>query len=134
MLLPNLDYAFLAEYAKVEANGTLTSIGASFTRISAVSTPVGQFMSVAGRVRVAEAALSCPLAITFIGAGGSPEVKVETTVSPGTSVPYRGRVGVLFAVNTVVPIVEHGLHHVTITLDGQEVRQLSYEVERPTSA
>lgn len=132
MLLPNLDYAFLADYAKVEGNGTLTSVGASFTRISATTVPVGQLMSVAGRVRVAEAAPPCPLSIIFAGPGGSPEITVEMTVSPESAVPYQGRVGVLFAVNTVVPIMVYGLHNVMVALDGQEVRRLSYEVVHPT--
>lgn len=47
-----LDYAFIAEFAKVES-GKLTVVGASYTEISARSFPTQHFFSCAGRVRMA---------------------------------------------------------------------------------
>jgi hypothetical protein len=46
---PELDYAFLAEYAAVSPHGTLTAVGASFTRVAYPSFPAQQLMAVAGR-------------------------------------------------------------------------------------
>jgi len=51
---PELDYAYLAEFAKVE-NNSLTAVGASYTHVEADRLPVIHTVYVAGRVRALEA-------------------------------------------------------------------------------
>ncbi len=128
MDLPNLDYAFLAEYAKVEPSGVLNAVGASFTVLSVVQFPAAHLLSVAGRVRMAEGGVPFPLTISF--EGPAPEesvISLEMMVAHGTETAYEGRVGVLFAATTLVPVVRAGLHHVRISIQNQVVRELAFD-------
>ena len=72
--LPDLDYAFLAEYARLEQGGTLTALGASFTQIAVPRLPSAIQLGVAGRVRVLEGVAAVPLTVRMLPAGeGAPE-------------------------------------------------------------
>lgn len=126
--LPNLDYAFLAEFARVDANGTLTAVGASFTHTIAAALPMGHLISVGGRVRMAENGPSFPLAISFKGPEPSGEITLELLIAHEQERPYAGRVGVLFTATTIVPLMSEGLHEVTIRIDSREVRRLAFSV------
>lgn len=130
MNLPNLDYAFLADFAKVDASGKLTSVGASFTHLTAATLPTSQIMSVAGRVRVAEESGPLPLLVRFIGPDdSSPTIEATMSLARGSARPYEGRVGVLFTMTTLLPLSSEGLHEVHILLNGEEVRRLAFFVE-----
>jgi hypothetical protein len=52
-IMAELDYAFIAEFAKVEG-GKLTAIGASYMQITPPAFPVAHYLSVAGRIRAPE--------------------------------------------------------------------------------
>jgi len=131
--LPNLDYAFLADYAKIDANGTLTSVGASFTIIQTPELPATQLLSVAGRLRMAEDSKSVSLSFVFAGPA-SPRIALEIPVAPENAVPYDGKVGVLFVATTLVPLMSEGLHTVTISIADRQVRLLAFEVKRAPAA
>lgn len=128
--LPSLDYAYLAEFAQVQPNGTLTAVGASFTHIAVGEVPTSRLVSVAGRVRVAEHSGPITLNIVIAGPGpNAPVISVEMLAAHGPERAYRGRAGVLFALTTAVPIVSEGLHTVTLSLEGKVVRLLAFEAE-----
>lgn len=128
--LPSLDYAFLADYAAVQPQGTLTVVGASFTFMQVERFPLARQLGIAGRLRVAEGADPVAMTITFRGPGDdAPELAVEMLATHGPERAYEGRVGILFAVNTAVPILEPGLHRFTIQLDGKAVRVLAFDAE-----
>lgn len=125
--LPDLDYAFLAEYAKVEAQGTLTVVGASFTRLRVPTLPAAIPLAVAGRLRVATGETPVQLRVVFSGpSDASPRIDVETEIPAEGAEPYDGRLGLLFAIGTNWPIQEYGIFSIEISLDGSLVRTLKF--------
>lgn len=132
--MAELDYAFLAEYARVDPAGTLTAVGASFTHVVA-RIPTTQLVSVAGRVRTHMDAPSAPLEIQWTVPGGAYVLTLNLELIVGaTARPYgEGRVGLLFAATSVIPLVAEGLYSAVVKLEGDEVRRLAFEVSLPDS-
>ncbi len=126
--MAELDYVFLADHAQV-MDGKLSSIGASFTNVTAASTEGLFMLSVAGRVRTTMGAANPELGIRLRGPGGMFEVSNATELFVGPQArPYGdGKVGILFAANLAVPIVV-GLYEVFVSLDGEEVRRLAFDI------
>ena len=126
--MAELDYAFLADFAKVE-RGLLTCVGASYTHLFVQKLPVTHVLHIAGRIR-ADLDEHPNLSITAT----SPTKQYEITfgmVPSGLSEvrPYNGKVGILFAASGPIPIVEVGLYRIAIDLDGKRARDLVFEVE-----
>lgn len=129
---PELDYAFLAEFAKVEPNGTLTSIGASYTRLAVPQLPSSHQLTVAGRLRAPQSEPDVPLRMVY-SEPGDPEssfrLEADLVASGRNSAPYgEGWVGVLFVFGTTVPLMKTGLHKLQIEASGEVVRRLYFEV------
>ncbi len=121
-----LDYAFLAQWARVNGDGTLTAVDASFLRVSGL--PGSLFpMAIAGRVRFLGEPYSADLLIELEGPGAS--VAFSATVTADETSSYGdGRRHSLFALTTQVPIIEPGEYRVTISLDGKRARVLIFTV------
>jgi hypothetical protein len=101
--MAELDYAFLADFARVDANGTLTSVGASFTHVQVQTLPMQRMLSVAGRIRsrrgdppvALRVSISTPrdeIQLSFdaqlqIGPGARPYTRLPT---PQASICYIG--------------------------------------------
>lgn len=130
--MATLDYAFLADYAKVTANGTLTSVGASWTYLQAVNLPTQHRMSVAGRVRAKIAEDPVELRIEVKG----PEelfhlgLDAQLRATPGARPYGDGYIGHLFALDMQVPLPRTGLYTVTLSVDGKWARDLKFDVEQ----
>lgn len=129
--MADLDYAFLADFAKVEANGTLTSVGASFTFLEAAQLPAAHRLSVAGRVR-ALVGETPDLRVDVRGPDDLFRLGVNGPLTHSVNArPYaEGRIGILFALDLQVPLPAAGLYSVGIEVDGTEVRRLAFEVAR----
>lgn len=134
MVLPELDYAFLAEFARVDESGTLTSIGASFTRLQIDPANPARLLSTAGRVRMAEDSDPVRMTLSFEGPGNTVRIQMdfELTRSP-TAVPYDGKVGVVFALTSVFPLPAPGLYTVRLLMAEKVVRRLAFEVIHPAA-
>ncbi|GAA1450516.1 DUF6941 family protein [Nesterenkonia lacusekhoensis] len=127
-LQPDLDYAFLAEYARAEGN-SLTAIGASFTQIDVPQVPAQFMLYVAGRIRAKEAGDPFPLSLRVGPDDASDRIQLETSLDPKSAVhPYRGRVGIIFAVGIPLGIDVAGLHRVDIVLGEEQARTLYFSV------
>ena len=123
-----LDYAYLAEFAKAE-NGTITAIGASFTQVSAHEFPAYQPVSVAGRVRRAEGDPDPELRVTINMPGE--EAEIETTAlltSTQGAVVYDGKVANVFVMSAPFIISGPGLCEVNIYIDEVHARRLAFEI------
>lgn len=125
--MAELDYAFLAQWAGVQNDGTLTAVGMSFVRVTAPAPGQVFAFCVAGRIRgphdddaELEIAIEAP-AGQLVRVSGALRLTGEGRYSPG-------RAHSLFAVNTQVPLVEAGLYTVTVTVGGQVGRVLKFEV------
>lgn len=130
--MAELDYAFVADFAKVEANGTLTAIGASWTFLQAVVLPSAHRMAVAGRIRARLGEGPIALRIDVKVPDDAFTLAVQSELGPETNArPYGdGRVGHLFALDLQVPLPAQGRYGVEISLDGQIARRLYFEVSR----
>jgi hypothetical protein len=91
--MAELDYAFVAEYAKVEA-GKLTVVGASFSDIRPPSLPLHHLLFIAGRVRAPEDAETIGIRVRINPPGSNVNVVVDGTVTVGDDAArYDGKVG-----------------------------------------
>lgn len=126
--MTDLDYAFLAEYAKV-SEGLLTSVGASYTRVQ-VPALGGPFnLVVAGRLRGQEGE-SPLLGVQVEAPDDRYQVGLNAQLSSAGARSYGdGRVGILFALTLPIPLVSFGVYTVSLRLYDVECRVLKFEVE-----
>lgn len=128
--MAELDYAYLAEYATVQS-GRLTAVGASFTHLALQSFDAPIPLAVAGRIRAAEGTDQVELEIEISGPGEFVTRADFTVAASEDARPYKGRVGIVFAANTLLPVLGTGLYEVRLSLDGEEVRLLAFDLEGP---
>lgn len=125
---PELDYAFLAEYARVEGN-SLTAVGASFTLLEVSSLPMSTTIYVAGRFRVPQDAAPFVVTVAAGKVDAEPAISMSATFDPSLAVhPYRDRVGITFAVGLPVQFASAGLKQIRVLLEDEPVRDLYLEV------
>lgn len=125
-----LDYAFLAEYAKTE-RGTITAIGASFTEVKADSFPGVVDIAVAGRVRRTEDSEAPELSISISAPSdaGDPQIEFDFKLeNEDDAVRYDGKVASVFVFRGPIYIAEPGLYECNIGIDGRQARRLAFEV------
>lgn len=129
--MAEFDYAFLADYAAI-ADGKLTAVGASFTHVYVPHLPAGIDFAVAGRVRVLEGEDPPELELRFHTTKSDERISVSGILEQSpTSIPYNGKVGVLFTLKAGVNVEHEELVEVDILLNGQSVRRLAFEVRGP---
>lgn len=127
--MAELDYAFVAEYAKVEQGGSLTSVGASYTHLTVPSLPVQHLLCVAGRIRAGVDELP-EIGVEIQSPGGNFKLGINMVTTDVSGYrPYDGKIGLLFAANTFIPILVAGLYEVHIAVDGSLARRLAFDVE-----
>ncbi|MGO9100108.1 MAG: DUF6941 family protein [Mycobacterium sp.] len=128
--MAELDYAFIAEYAKVEA-GKLTAVGASYIDIRPPALPAQHMVFVAGRIRAPEDTESIGLRIR-INPPGNVNIILDGAVGVGADIPrYDGKVAVLFAASAAVALVTEGLCEIFVDIDGEEQRRLAFAIIAP---
>lgn len=133
--MADIDYAFVAEFARVEPNGTLTAIGSSWTFLEAETIPTAHRMAIAGRVKAHVDEGTVPVKVRLQGPDRSFELSAEADlIRPPESKPYGGGfVGLLFAIDLQLLIPQTGLYEVFIELPAeQKTRRLAFEVVTPS--
>lgn len=127
--MAELDHALLADYARVDADGTLTVVGGHRTTIAVPALPAQQVLAVAGRLWMGRREPAAQLAL----AARTPEGDVGTIsawpVRPGLEqgeVP--GRVSAAFAIAVVAPLVAPGPHALVLSVNGDPVAELAFGV------
>lgn len=128
--MAELDYAFLADFARVDPNGTLTAVGASWTQVLTPTVPSTHRMAVAGRVRSRLGAAAVPFTLEVQGPGESFRMQINGELrSDNHAFPYGdGKIGIIFALNLDVPLPTAGLYQVYLSLDEVRVRRLAFDV------
>lgn len=123
-----IDYAFLADFARVEPSGSLTVLGASFTFVDVASLPAGRMLAIAGRVR-AEADETVELDVSITAPQEAFRIGASMMLEPGPGArPYGdNKLGHLFAMNVQVPLPTVGLYVVELKVDDSH-RRLAFEV------
>ncbi|MCW1250645.1 hypothetical protein ODZ83_10770 [Acaricomes phytoseiuli] len=128
MDIPELDYAFLAEFASIQ-NGTLTAVGASYTTIRVPEFPFLQDLYVAGRVRKPAGHGVIPIeAVISTPTQGDAEIGISGALSPKPNeLPYDGKVGTFFVIHTYLQLNGPGLYVINLEIDGRPARRLAFE-------
>lgn len=127
--MAELDYAFVADFAKVEANGTLTSIGASWTFLETKDLPAVHRMAVAGRIRARIDEGPIGVRIDVRGPNDLFNIAASGVVGLTSARPYGdGLVGHLFALDLQIPLPAEGTYTINVEIDGEHVRRLAFEV------
>jgi hypothetical protein len=125
-----LDYALLAEYARIDPAGLVTIVGGSFDRVQATSTSGAQQTYVVMRVLLDESEEAVSFEVSV-----EPPSKAYALQLAGTAernpaaVPVDGRVGVTLVIGFMVPIVAAGRYVARVSLDGQPVQDLPFVVD-----
>ena len=129
--MAELDYAFLADYAVVEA-GKLSAMGASFTEVVVPAFPTGLRLHVAGRVRAQTSEDDIELLVSVTSPDGTFQLEGALALETEGAVPYRDDlIGLLFAVGMELPLQGPGLCEVVLSLDGEQARILRFDVVGP---
>jgi hypothetical protein len=129
--MAELDYAFIAEFAKVE-NGKLTAVGASYIDVRPPVFPAAHSLSVAGRIRAPEGTDAIDLRVRIIPPGNAMNIALQWSMQPGPeTVPYDGKIGVLFAVSAGIAFVAEGLCEIFVDIDNVQQRRLASRVNLP---
>jgi hypothetical protein len=128
--MAELDYAFIAEFAKVE-NGKLTAVGASYLDVRPPAFPAQHSFSVAGRIRAPDDTAAIALVIR-INPPGNMNIVINGTLTPGAeTVKYDGKLAILFAATASITLLAPGLCEIFIDVDGQQQRRLAFNIVAP---
>ncbi|GAB3624186.1 hypothetical protein GCM10027418_22700 [Mariniluteicoccus endophyticus] len=129
-----LDYAFPAQWARVNADGSLTAIDASFLKIAC---PIGQpaAFAVAARLRFKGGMPECELRIEMRPPADGATLSFVAQVSAEAAPVYGdGRRHVLLALNSALFVQQYGHVEIEIYLNDRSVRKLMFEIVEPTTA
>lgn len=125
-----LDYAFPAHWARVNTDGTLTAIDASFLKVAAPKgTQVG--FAVAARVRFKGGLTHCDVKIDLKTPSGVTLSYVAGLDASAAPVYGNDRRHMLLALNSSLLIEEYGDVQIDIYLDDQHARNLQFEIVEP---
>ena len=128
--MAELDYAYLADFVALQ-DGKLTSVGASFTFAMVPSVPLQMQLGIGGRVRAKVDEGDVAIEIRIAAPNDSLMLTLSGDLRAGDMArPYGdGMVGLLFAINTPIPIEEPGLYTFDISIQGAPARRLAFEIE-----
>jgi hypothetical protein len=126
----SIDYVLLAEYARVDAAGLLTVVGASFDRVHASDSAARQQVYVVMRVLLDEDDEPAPAVVTLSSPSGHLSIRLGgMAVRSEAAVSVDGKVAVITVMGIVVPLEELGKYTVTAAV-GDDVRKVPFVVER----
>lgn len=128
--MAELDYAFLAEYAKTE-RGTITAVGASFTEVKSSVFPSFLDVAIAGRIRRPQDEGAPSIRIRISGPNNVEESQVDFEFDledEVDAVKYNGKIGSVFVFRGPIHIGAAGLYEFSIDLNGEHARTLAFEV------
>lgn len=127
--MAKLDYAVLAEYARIDAGGLVTIVGGSFDRVQAPTAGGVQQMYVALRVLLGEGDGDVPFDVKVIAPAGQYEIGLSGVAGRGDGAePTDGFHAFVAAVGVGAPLPVAGRYVVQILLQGEVVRELPFVV------
>jgi hypothetical protein len=125
-----LDYALLAEYARIDATGLATIVGGSFDRVRVSGTSGVQSTYVVLRVLLDEAEDDTSFEVSIEPPSKTYSLQVAGTTSRNPdAVPVDGRLGVVVVIGASVPLPEPGRYVAKVTLAGRHVQDLPFMVD-----
>ncbi|WP_156721340.1 DUF6941 family protein [Streptomyces apocyni] len=127
--MARLQYFLLAEYARVDAGGLLTVVGAGFDRVAVDALPGQLSLGCAARVLLDEGESEAQLSVAVRPPQGRGLAIASTVRPPVDAKPHLGHVGVIFAATFGLPVVAEGLYTFEVTVNGEERQDASFTVE-----
>lgn len=133
--MASLDFAFLAQSARVDAGNTLSGLGVGFTHVHVPSLPVAVNITVAGLVWMTEEdRAGTQLSLTLVGADETYEANLDATLTvAAVERSLEGRWAATFDIPVTVAVPVPGIYRVTIRLGGTIAKTLAFEVLAPPS-
>jgi hypothetical protein len=120
--MASLDFAFLAEFAKIEATATITSVGAGIKGIGVLPDPGSIQIYVAGGVSRDLGEGEATLTMTLEAPNAEYSLSRSETMSPA---PTRGDFSsTVFAIALEVPIVGYGKYQVQVAINDEVAQTL----------
>lgn len=128
--MATLDYALLAEYARIDPNGLVTVVGGSFDRVRAPGSGAVQSSYLVIRLLLDDDEQSVSFTVRLDPPDGEYSVQVEGSVEKNELArPVAGKVSITGVVVLPVQVTTAGLYVIRLTLqDGQE-REIPFVVE-----
>jgi len=135
-VVASLDFAFLAESARVDAGNTLSGLGIGFTHAYVARLPMAINVTVAGLAWMTEEDQgSTQLSLTLVGAEETYEASLDATLTVHpVERPLEGRFAATFDIPVTVAVPVAGIYRVTIRLDGTIAKTLAFEVLKDEGA
>ena len=128
--MASLDFALLAEYARVDQAGLITIVGGGFDRVRVPDQGGVQQVFVAMRIVLEEHEADVPFEVKAQSPENRYEIGVAGTTHRARGVqPADGKINFIAAVGLAVPIQMVGRYQVQIVLAGEVVRHLPFVVE-----
>jgi len=127
--LARLDYALLAEFARVDHGGLLTVVGGGFTQVNVTSLPAQRQLYVAMRLLLAANEDGAEVTFTVRPPDGRYKINLAGAVErPVNASAIKGEIGVMLATGVGVPLPVDGRYEVQITVNGESSSQLPFVV------
>lgn len=129
--MAKLDYALLADYARVDAAGLLTVVGGSFDRVTSPNEVATHQVHVVLRVFLEEADEEpVPIDVRVVAPDQQYEIGLSTTAQRNPAAkPIDGLTTATLTVGLLAPLPTSGRYIVRILLAGEPVKELPFIVE-----
>lgn len=135
--MADLDFALLAEFARVDPAGLLTLVSGGFDRVQASGPGLVQQVFVAFRTQLDEGERTVGFKVRVVSPGeDQPEVAVSgVTAANPPAEPQPQQLGVVSVVGLGIPINAEGRYVVQVSIGGSLARELPFVVNfSPTTA
>jgi uncharacterized protein DUF6941 len=130
--MPELDYAFLADYVRNDASGVAHAIAAGIDTVHAPQVPTGRNLGLLARLTFTQGECGRPhrVEIYLRTTDGQELLKIEGVLEPAwdPTVPTGWPIGALLAVNFGAPFPDYGLYSIEIMIDDRSVKSLNLRV------
>lgn len=130
--MASLEFAFLAEFAKVEANATLTAVAAGLRGVACAPNAERITLFLAGGVNRQHGEGSLDLVATTIAPGELYSLERTVEMEPVDGAPGDFAVTV-FAIQLEIPIVGDGRYVVRVAAGGEHPRDIDLWLKRDSS-
>jgi hypothetical protein len=127
--MAELDYAVLADFARVDGDGTLTVVGAHRAVVVTAALPAQQVLSVAGRLWMGRREPPAQLSLGAVTPDGEIPVVADWSLEPGAEqAEGSSRWSASFAVTVVAPLAVTGSYALVLSVNGDVARTLPFSV------
>jgi uncharacterized protein DUF6941 len=125
-----LDYAILAEFARVDSANLLTVVGGSFDKVQTNAPSATQQIYVALRVLLSEDEDSVAVEVRAVAPSGEPTVAMsnEARRSPEAQ-PLDGMFNIMLAIGMLAILQSGGRYVVQVLLNGDMAKELPFLVD-----